>query len=136
MKTNLLGIFTVAALTASASFAQSSTPLQANVPFDFIVGNRTLPAGEYKVMNQGPAPGTVMIRTTDGKGSVILLALPLYSVVARHSGKLVFHRYGDTYFLSEIWGPDNEGRQIPTTNRERELATKAAPANTTVAALH
>jgi len=135
MKTNLLGIFTVAALTASAAFAQSSTRVQANVPFDFIVGNRTLPAGEYKVMSQGPAPGTVMIQAADGKGAVILLALPLYSVVERHGGKLVFHRYSDTYFLSEIWGPGNEGRRIRTTSRERELATKAAPGNTTVAAL-
>jgi hypothetical protein len=137
MKTNLLGIFTVAALAASAALAQSSTPAKANVPFNFIAGTRTLPAGEYTVMTQGPAADTVIIRSADGKGAVIVLAQPLSSVDARHGGKLVFHRYGDTYFLSEIWGPGNDGREIPTTRRERELATKlATPDNTTVATLH
>jgi hypothetical protein len=38
-------------------------------------------------------------------------------------GKLVFHRYGDRYFLSQVWGTDQStGSQLQKTAQERELA--------------
>jgi hypothetical protein len=91
MKTNLLPTCIVALLGAAAALAQSLTTLKANVPFDFIVGNRTLPAGQYTV-DSGVAFGALMIRSADGKGAAIALARPLYSTVARNEGSLVFHR--------------------------------------------
>ena len=37
--------------------------------------------------------------------------------------KLVFNRYGNRYFLSEIWvNGATRGHQLPKTCRERELA--------------
>ena len=37
--------------------------------------------------------------------------------------KLVFNRYGNHYFLSEIWvNGATRGRQLPKTSREKELA--------------
>ena len=73
MKTNLLRTSIVAVLAATAAFAQNSTRLQANVPFDFIVGNQALPAGQYTV-DRGPADGIVMIRSADGKNASMVLA--------------------------------------------------------------
>ena len=135
MKTNQLRTLIAAVLTAASAAAQSSTTLKANVPFDFIVNNRTLPAGQYTVDSR-VAFGTLMIRSADGKGVAIALARPLYSTVARKEGSLVFHRYGYAHFLSQVWSPGNNGRQLPTTGRERELAARlSVPANTTIAAV-
>ena len=135
MKTNLLCTLTAAVLTAASAVAQSSTTLKANVPFDFIVNNRTLPPGQYTVDSR-VAFGALMIRSADGKGAAIALARPLYSTLARNEGSLVFHRYGYAHFLSQVWSSGNNGRQLPTTGRERELAARlSAPANTTIAAV-
>jgi hypothetical protein len=39
--------------------------------------------------------------------------------------KLVFHRYGDTYFLSAVWVTSNTtGRELARSRAERELADK------------
>ena len=104
------------------------------VPFDFNVGTQALPAGQY-TLDRGPAPRTMMIRSDDGRRAAIVLTQPMSSVVARHAGKLVFHRYGSTYFLSEVWSPDNDGQKLPTTNRERELAAmRTTPVHATIAA--
>jgi hypothetical protein len=41
-------------------------------------------------------------------------------------GSLVFHRYGDEYFLSEIWpAGSSTGRGLPKSRAERELKRKA-----------
>ena len=135
MKTHLFRTFMVTVLAASAAFAQNSTRLQANVPFDFIAGNQALPAGQY-ALDQGPAPGIVMIRSADGKSGAFVLTYAAFSAVAHDKPSLVFHRYGSTYYLSEVWGPGNDGRKLPPAARERDLAAKVvAPGNTTIAAL-
>jgi hypothetical protein len=36
--------------------------------------------------------------------------------------ELVFHKYGNSYFLSEIWTGLGQGRQLPKSEREKELA--------------
>ena len=134
MKTNLLRTSIVAALAATAAFAQDSALLKATVPFAFIAGKQVLPAGQYTV-DQGPAAGVLMIRSADGGRTAIVLAQPASSA-APHAASLVFHRYGSTCFLSEVWSPGNGGSELPPTRRERELiARRAATANTTIAAV-
>ena len=134
MKTNLFCICMVPAL-AVAAFAQGSTFLKADVPFDFSAGNSIMPAGRYQV-ERGPANGTVTIRSDDGKKAVIVMTLLTTSMARHEQGSLMFHRYGNAYILSEIWTPGNDGRELPTTKRERELAKKlAAPTSETLAAV-
>lgn len=92
-----------------------------------------LPAGQYTLV-QGP--GTLIIRSVDRTGAAIVLTEGLRSNVAAKDGKLVFHRYGDMHFLSEVWAPGQDGRRLPAANRERELAAGLpAPATTTTAAV-
>ena len=134
MKTNLLRICVIGAIAAAAAVAQISM-LKAYVPFDFIVGNQTFPAGRY-TLDRGPAQGTVTIRSEDCAHAAIALTQPVSSVVTRENGSLVFHRYGGTYFLSEVWNPGNDGRRLLSPSREKELAvTIGHPHNATVAAL-
>jgi len=134
MNTNLLRTSLLAVVAASAVYGQSSHTLKVNVPFDFIVGSRTLHAGQCAV-NQAAASGAVIINGADRKGGAIVLGYALNAVPVQKDGKLVFHHYGNEYFLAEVWGAGNYGCQIPKTRRERELAaTRLLPDNLTLVA--
>ncbi len=106
-------------LGASTSYAQAD--LEATVPFDFHAGKRIMPAGEY--LFDVDNAGLIWI-TADQTG--------LRSVVGSTGvgggpfppdAKLIFHRYGDTYYLAEVWREDSSGgRRISQTPGEQELA--------------
>jgi hypothetical protein len=50
--------------------------------------------------------------------------------------KLVFRRYGDRYFLYQIWVEgNNRGRELPMTPLEKELASNARPTLVAVLAM-
>ncbi len=53
-------------LVVSAAQAQE-TGVKADIPFDFVVGNQRLPAGEYTVVNQGPVNQAILIRSDEGE---------------------------------------------------------------------
>jgi hypothetical protein len=47
---------------------------------------------------------------------------------------LVFHRYGSQYFLAQVWSAGNsEGRELPRSRAEREVASNNQPAAQLVA---
>ena len=94
--TALLAIANLA--MAGTSFAQSNG-VQANVPFDFTVDNQVLPAGTYRIQTQ--SPGLIMIRNHDKPISVLTL-VNQDGTKSPNGGKLIFHKYGDHYFLSEV----------------------------------
>jgi hypothetical protein len=135
MKTNLFRTSIVAVIAAAAAYAQSSSPIKADVPFDFVAGNQTLKAGQY-IVNLRIAPGTMHVKSADHGGGVFLMGSDLRSVTTQGQGKLVFYRYGNTYFLSEVWSAEDYGRQLPKSRRERELTARGPAAGaTTIAAI-
>ena len=83
---------------AGTSFAQTEG-VQANVPFDFTVANKLLPAGTYTVIRQ--STGLIEIRNHD-KPIAVLSIVNQDVNKSTDGGKLIFHKYGDQYFLSEI----------------------------------
>jgi hypothetical protein len=59
---------------------------------------------------------------TSGAGT-FLLSNWSQSAKTSESNKLVFYRYGQKYFLAEVWtAGTNIGRQMPLNQRQRELA--------------
>jgi hypothetical protein len=134
MKTNLLGTFIAAALAATSAFAQHSTLLKADVPFDFTAARKTLPAGQYMV-ERDSAAGLITIRSVDGRNAAMAITTGESSIVARQTGTLVFHRYGRKYFLSEVWTPGYDGRRLFPTRQEHEAASLTPPGKVTIAAL-
>jgi hypothetical protein len=135
MKTHLLRTSILALVAAVAVHAQSSN-FRVNIPFDFIVGSQTLPAGQYSV-DQQSFTGAVILKCLDHKGAAIAIGLPLPAGGAQNEKKLVFHRYNNTYFLAQVWRAGAYGRKLPTTNREHELAAQRSnPDNITVVATH
>jgi hypothetical protein len=123
MKTILFRITAIAMLAAMSSFAQNYATFQASVPFDFTLGNKTMPSGQYFV-EPSLKPNVVVIRSADQKHNYVIMGASVTSH-DQTTAKLVFHRYGDQYFLSEVWTRgDDRGTQLPVTPRERELISQ------------
>ena len=114
--------------------AQNVSPtVKAKVPFEFTVMGRTLPAGDY-VVNRSNNSATVILKCWEHKVSIIVPTDALTSAAPQEEGKLIFHRYGDQYFLSEVWGQGSDGRKLRQTKLERDLALGASPNRTVIAA--
>jgi hypothetical protein len=128
---NLLLILT--AVSASAQFQQSKV---AKIPFSFIVGGRTLPAGEYTVKpNRRDHDDVWLVQSGDGHASALFTTTPVRSNETQEKTKLAFHKYDDQYFLSQIWTPGgNSGRELLMPRQERELAKNTIKRQTIVLA--
>jgi hypothetical protein len=83
---------------AGTSFAQSNG-VKADVPFDFTVANKLLPAGTYTL--KAESTGLIEIKNHDKPIAVFTLVTPDGNK-SKNGGKLLFHKIGDQYFLSEI----------------------------------
>jgi hypothetical protein len=111
-------ILMLAALTGLAS-AQTKV-IKAEVPFDYVVNGKTMLAGEtsIKVDNDGQ---TILWITSE---NAHMVAVPHATQSAKASGmtKLVFHRYGDRYFLAGIESQgESRGYELPASKLEAEL---------------
>lgn len=104
-------------------------PMQFKVPFDFTVGKKSFAAGVYTVRT-AVAPSAVAISSADGRASLITLTNGVQSRKPAGQGKLVFNRYGERYFLAQVWTPGGDtGRQFHQSSEERELIAQTAPLN-------
>jgi hypothetical protein len=106
----------VAVASASQGFAQG-TEMRVNVPFAFHNGSQRLPAGMYSVKIQ--SEHVILLRGYSKSG--IVMTNPEMGKPSE-KGKLVFQRYGDQYFLREVWAANSEtGQKCPKSKLEREV---------------
>ena len=111
-------------LTVSSVFGQSDRQTVVNVPFNFIVGEKLLPAGQYVIERNKRDSETVwaISRKETGGSRTLFMTIPVRSVKNQEQTKLVFHRYENFYFLSSIWtAGGNSGRELQLSDRERNL---------------
>jgi hypothetical protein len=128
----LVALTLFAGLMVPATHAQSIM-LKADIPFDFVVGDKQLPSGEYRVKQINP--GTTLIQGKDSHSSAAVFTTTAQAAKISDVGKLVFNRYGDQYFLSKIWEASSvAGRQVVQSRVERELAQRLSHDGTTVIA--
>ncbi len=100
-------VLTVAILGAGAFAtnvrAQTARVFEIQVPFDFVVKDRTYEAGRYRVGRLNEAnPDTLVLKNANDKKSLILQTQRLNSGAPIHLSKLIFRRYGEMYFLDSI----------------------------------
>ena len=125
--TMLLLFVALAFVTAAASANAQSRRSKADVPFDFVAGNKTLPAGQYNIADSTLAGEVVKISARQKDASVFAMTVRLSSKAANDQGKLVFHRYGNRYFLAEIWtGGDREGQKLMKSREEKSIENELA----------
>jgi hypothetical protein len=119
-------MITTVLLLAAASVtlqAQERPILRATVPFAFIVENTTLPAGTYIVSILSPHNMMIKVQSADGRKAVLIAAIPARKLDPSNQTKLVFHRFGNEYFLAQVWEQWSEvHRDLRSGNRARALA--------------
>jgi hypothetical protein len=124
MKTQLfrIALLAMVLIVVSGAMAQRRPgDLLVNIPFSFLVDNHQMPSGRYVVVPAGNG-ALGMFKAEDGSPRLLM---SVHSVESRSSQtpKLVFHRYGDSYFLTEVWNGDKIGRQLAKSKAEKELAS-------------
>lgn len=130
MKRQMVKGLTMVILIATVAFAtavvsangQSSLRVKGHIPFEFVVGNQTLPAGDYTVRSATDSGAALMIQNAQSSIATVRLASPIRPKTNKLDARLVFHRYGQNYFLSEVWeGGDSTGRQLRESKQERAI---------------
>ena len=102
------------AVSVQAQNASNSTTFV--VPFEFNVGTQVLPAGTYKVVAEDQS---LRVQKVDGKANVIILIQRTVTTGnSEREVKLKFRRYGQQYYLSQVWLRDNLGRELKRPRRE------------------
>jgi hypothetical protein len=123
IRLTMLGM-AVALLMVSAQ-AQYQARLVANIPFDFTVGDKTMLAGWYtiKPVSDSGLRSKLLIRSEDGRSVTTVDVSPVQAKEIQTEAKLLFNRYGDQYFLSQVWTPGSEYfRELPKSEVEIRIA--------------
>ena len=122
--TMIVLIVLAGSLAGSAKAQSLSTgKLVANIPFAFSAGNQTLPAGEYFVRCVNPASDQTVLQITsrDGRNSV-MLHMTSKRRKTSETAQVVFHQYGDRYFLAQVWtAGERDGLEAPKSRAERNV---------------
>jgi len=87
-------------LTAGSALAQERG-IEANIPFAFSLNGRTLPAGHYTIASDSKTPEVLMIEDRNDSVHIMTLTMP-GADESKKDNTLVFHKYGNQYFLTTI----------------------------------
>ena len=120
MVTCLLGI-------GVSARAQSADAVIVSVPFEFVAGGATLPAGEYKVSRLNPGVDQELFISGYNKGGAFLLPLAFEDGSAGEP-TLSFEHVGGKYFLSRI--KTLRGVYTMPAQREMIMLSQANPPST------
>lgn len=102
-----LSVAVILSVMATMATAGSAVVLRGEVPFDFYVGDKMLPAGEY-VFEMGrigeSTTNNVTVRNKDGKVAAFVTTRP-GMVKKLISGQLSFSSYEGKFFLASVECP-------------------------------
>jgi hypothetical protein len=117
MKSKLFGALVIMAL-ALAINANAQIKARADVPFSFMVGEKALPAATYQV--EDVAVNAILIEGGHN-GEAAMIQFHAAEARDNQSPKLVFHKYGDRYFLYQVWYGERRGMELRESKYEKEL---------------
>jgi hypothetical protein len=138
MKTRMIRSATMACLLVlipvllNAQMAIKQPLFRVDIPFAFSAGGTHLPAGHYYVSHPGD-PYLLLIEKDDGRARAMVYVHPSASNGNNLSTKLVFNKYGEQYFLSQVWTePDREVHQCFKCRAEHILAAQVTQPQTRI----
>jgi hypothetical protein len=114
------------AVVASTVIAQSSPRLRADVPFSFHAGSTVLPSGKCTINRPSSTNSMILVRSGDRKAAYVMSNNKEKGNPAE-SSRLVFRRYGDQYFLAQIWTKgETAGLSFPVSKAEKKVMNSRA----------
>lgn len=122
-------------LVAGSAFAQTIS-LKADIPFKFVVNDKTMPAGQYSLASLNSLDDrNLVLASADNKQHMLINANSAASLQPSQQTRLIFEKYGDRYFLSQIWVAGNDaGHALRQSKREKEVAMDYQPEQVVVLA--
>jgi len=116
-------------LGGTAIQAQSSTKIDADIPFDFVVGDKTFSAGTYVIRLRRAPTGVETLELRDAKGKVLYdtFALP-NGDIGKGRSELVFDRSEGLAALAKI-RTEGKGYSVPVQKSSGEIASKERKAS-------
>lgn len=132
MKNFLTNLMTAAALlcTLGGALEAQSYQVTAKVPFEWQANGHQFSAGNYVIVKEDSSPVIGMRDMKDNKGAFLMT---IDATGKNSRPRLVFHRYGNQYFLAEVWAPGAIGSKLHVSSAEREtIASKNSPHAETV----
>jgi hypothetical protein len=121
----MIALLVLVGSTAVAANAQNNgRRLVATIPFQFNVGDKTLPPGEYSVAQVNPSSdrAVLQLRSKDGRGSAMI---QMNNVIGKapERAKLVFNQYGNQHYFAAAW-IDGDAAGLQTQRSRSERATE------------
>jgi hypothetical protein len=122
---NAIALFTIATLAVATGLVAQEPAVKANIPFNFTVGDTSMPAGEYIISR--PASHIVKIQSADRQHVALVVSSRSYHE-AGTTGKVIFDKYGEYYFLRRILCPTDTtlNLDIPSGKVEKRVRTEEA----------
>jgi hypothetical protein len=124
------------ASTQSVSAQSTRVLAKANIPFAFQMGDKTLPAGTYVIDRE--SGNIILLRGRSGAAGFVVTHDASRLHPSDH-GTIVFARYGDKYFLRQIWKAGaTTGLECPKARAEKAavVALNKEPATSIELALN
>jgi hypothetical protein len=108
-------------LVALAPAYAQKTSATVNIPFSFTVDDVRLPAGEYIISS--PSERVVNLQHVGGPEAKATMTNNGSSTNSDGRAKLVFHKYGNAYFLAAAWLPNSDhAREFYASANEIQVA--------------
>ncbi len=121
-----LSAFVVAGLVVSASAQSNAVSQKVQVGFDFYVGDKLMPAGEYtiKAVSRGVTHGVIMIEQVKGDAKIAVHTFPANNQDKLKPGSLLFKKYGANSYLSAVQFGDEKYLHQVLKNTESRIAKR------------
>jgi hypothetical protein len=141
-KDELMKLSVVAFIALGVAACLCTTPASAQVsmmrmeiPFGFLAGDHTLPAGTYRVTVDQDFRRVRFDNVDDMNVWLVRMSTATEGRPAKATapGTLRFARYDGQYFLISVWRPgERDGNRVGTSKRLLEAATHGNPSPVTV----
>ena len=113
-------------IISATSYAQSARRTVILIPFDFVAGEKVLPAGTYRIepVRRDSYTAWEIQSTTGRAGAVVMTSAIGGGAAAGNESRLVFQKYAEAYVLAQVWpSGDSAGRQVLQSRLGRNAAT-------------
>ncbi|MBI1353455.1 MAG: hypothetical protein GC160_03850 [Acidobacteria bacterium] len=112
--------FAALSLLPGVANAQIITNIDADIPFQFVVGDTTLPAGKYIIEPRGEEE--IAVVSNNGRTTVMHTCIRAVAHSEPDKTELIFRRYGNHEFLYKVFlGGESNGLELTQSKLEHEL---------------